>query len=133
MPIELNKYGVILLALLQTLSPLAHAHAGKYEPHQGLHIPGLESFHYRQDAPFLDNVNKDRETEGLLVMVETGIKNPQTVIPVQSDNNFAGLTDIPIPSRLLPEYDQNFSPHPDFALCGNLLSSSNSPRAPPVL
>jgi hypothetical protein len=90
---KLNKYLVILLALLQTLTPLAHAHAGKNDPHQGLHIPGLESFHFDHDAPILANVNKARNAEGMLVMIEAGIKNPYTVIPNSRDIDFASLTE----------------------------------------
>lgn len=130
---ELNKILVFILALLQTMAPLAHAHAGKNAAHQGLHIPGLESFHYGHDAPILVNVNNGKAPEGLLVMIEAGIKNPQTVISGNRDNDFAGLMGTRIPVNLLPENDQNYSPHPFRAFYSGFYFTPHSPRAPPVL
>lgn len=131
---ELNKILIIIvLVLLQTLTPLAHAHAGKNDVHQGLHIPGLESFHSSHNVPFLANVNNNREGYGLLVMVEAGINTPHHGMVEKTDHEFSGLPGRQVSINLLPENDQNYSPHFHIVLSDSFLFSSHSPRAPPVL
>lgn len=132
MPRELNKFLILFFGFLQTLAPLAHAHTGNYAAYPGLHIPGLEAFHHIHDAPVLTNVNNEGEREGLLVMVETGIKSPLPGIVKIPENPFNCVIISQVQFNFLPENDQNFSPHQSRTYPLAHLFPPHSPRAPPV-
>jgi hypothetical protein len=128
---HLRKTLMLVLAMLQFFAPLVHAHTGDKNFNQGLHIPGLESYLAHQDAPVLHNVNVEWDAEGLLVMVDTGIKNTQDVSVASIDSDFALLPSNQLQVSALPETDNNFSPqHQSFSF--RRLSPVFSPRAPPA-
>ena len=87
-----RKSLIIVLAMLQLFAPLLHAHTGINDFTQGgLHIPGLESYPSNQDAPVFQSVNHDWDSEGLLVVVDAGIKNPHDISVVSTGISFALL------------------------------------------
>ncbi|MDA1343646.1 MAG: hypothetical protein O2966_07275 [Proteobacteria bacterium] len=54
-------------------------------------FPCLKSYLAHQDAPVLHNVNVEWSAEGLLVMVDTGIKSLQDISVASTDSGFALL------------------------------------------
>lgn len=123
---------VIVLALLQLFVPLVHAHTGSNNFNHGLHIPGLELYRVTQDTPVIQSVNVDWDSEGLLVVVDTGIKNPQDNFIENVDPNYVLLPADQLRISALPQSDCNFSPQSQsFSL--RRLAVTHSPRAPPVL
>jgi hypothetical protein len=131
MLLHIRKTLMLVLAMLQLFAPLVHAHTGDKNFTQGLHIPGLESYLAHQDAPVLHNVNAEWDTEGLLVMVDTGIKSSQDISLASTDSDFALLPSNQLPVSALPETDNNFSPHHQ-SFSFRRLSPVFSPRAPPA-
>jgi hypothetical protein len=127
----LNKSLVVMLAMLQFFAPLVHAHTGDKSFSQGLHIPGLEALHTFHDAAVVQNVNVDRGSEGLLVVVDAGIKNPHDMSIENTDTDFVLLPSGYMPVIALPESDQNFSPQTQSANSQRLLPA-HTPRAPPA-
>ena len=122
---------IVVLALLQLFAPLVHAHSGSNTFNKGLHLPGLEAFSTHYDAPVIQNVKLDNDNEGLLVVVDAGIKNPQDSI-VESDNHaFVLLPTVPLQVISLPFTDHNFSPH-DRPFSFLRYFSSLPSRAPPA-
>lgn len=127
----LRKYLILVLAMLQFFAPLVHAHTGDKNFNQGLHMPGLESYLALQGAPVLQNVNVEWDAEGLLVMVDTGIKSTQDISVANKDSNFGLLPTAQLRVTALPEADNNFSPqHQSFSF--QRLPPLFSPRAPPA-
>ena len=123
---------VIVLALLQLFVPLVHAHTGSNNFNHGFHIPGLELYRVTQDTPVIQSVNDDWDSEGLLVVVDTGIKNPQDNFIENVDPNFVLLPADQLRISALPQSDCNFSPQfQSFSL--RRLAVTHSPRAPPAL
>ncbi len=122
---------IIALAMLQLFAPLVHAHTGNNNFNQGLHVPGLEFYRANQDASVGQNVNADWDSEGLLVVVDAGIKNPQDTFVESTDHSFALLPPDQFQISALPENDSNFSPqHQSFSF--RRLPATHSPRAPPA-
>jgi hypothetical protein len=122
---------VIMLAMLQLFAPLVHAHTGSNNFNQGLHIPGLELYRANQDAPVSQNVNVDWDSEGLLVVVDAGIKNPQDMLVESPDHSFALLPPDQLRISALPENDSNFSPQRQ-SFSFRRFPVTHSPRAPPA-
>lgn len=91
MLLHLRKTLMLVVPVLQFFAPLFHAHAGDKNFNQGLHIPCLKSYLAHQDAPVLHNVNVEWNAEGLLVMVDTGIKSLQDISVASTDSGFALL------------------------------------------
>ena len=48
-----TKSLIILLALLQFVAPLVHAHTGEEHSNLNIHLPGFEYFSLNNDAPVL--------------------------------------------------------------------------------
>jgi hypothetical protein len=129
-----RKFLVIFLTMLQFIAPLVHAHASKYSAKQGLHVPGLESYGAEHNT-LLDQMNTlqyNVHVDGMIVGVDIGLKQNQTIPKTDSDNNYylhqqtVVAFDTPV-SR----FDTNFSPQPE-QLVYRLLIPSQSPRAPPA-
>ena len=127
----LNKSLVVALAMLQLFAPLVHAHTGDKSFNQGLHIPGLETYLADQDTSAFQDVNYDWDSEGLLVVVDAGIKNPQDIVVVNSESSFSLLPPGQLRITALPETDSNFSPQTQPVNSRRLLPA-HFPRAPPV-
>jgi hypothetical protein len=122
---------LIVLALLQLFAPLVHAHTGSNNFNQGLHIPGLELYRATQDTPVSQSVNVDWDSEGFLVVVDTGIKNPQDIFIENADPCYAMLPFDPLRIPTLPKFDSNFSPQRQ-PYSFRKPPSTHSPRAPPA-
>ncbi|WP_411727258.1 hypothetical protein [Methyloglobulus sp.] len=127
----LRKSLIVVLAMLQLFVPLVHGHTGDKSFNQGLHVPGLELYLTHQDAYVFQNVNHDWAPEGLLVVVNAGVKNPQDISVETTGGSFALLPSDQLRITALPENDNNFSPQPQSFGFRRLLSP-HSPRAPPA-
>lgn len=125
------QFLIIVLAMLQLFAPLVHAHTGDKNFNQGLHVPGLESYLINQHAPVYHNVNVDWDSEGLLVGVDAGIKNPQDISVERTESAFAMLPSDQLRVSALPENDSNFSPQLQ-SFSFRRLPPLFSPRAPPA-
>lgn len=55
----LRKFTVILLAILQLVAPLVHAHAGEKASDLGLHVPGLEMYGVDHESSMSQAVSYD--------------------------------------------------------------------------
>jgi hypothetical protein len=128
---QLRKYLILVLAMLQFFAPLVHAHTGDKYFNQGLHIPGLESYLAHQDAPVSQKVKVDWDAEGLLVVVDTGIKSTQDISVAGTASDFALLPSDQLRVTALPENDNNFSPQ-RHSFSFRRLPPLFSPRAPPA-
>lgn len=127
----IRRSSIILLAILQLFAPLVHAHAGQTSFNEGLHVPGLELYLPNQDAPVFQSVNADWNSEGILIVVDTGIKNSQDIFVEIEDNSFALLPPDQLQVSALPDNDRNFPPPPESFHFRRQLSTF-SPRAPPA-
>ncbi len=134
MKLVFRQYMIVLLAMLQMFAPLVHAHTGSHDFSQGLHIPGLETYlSGSQHAPANQAVNLNKAdwgSEGFLVVVDAGIKNPYDGITVSQQNDLVLIPYNPFLISSLFENVSNFSPHRQVAFYGQL-HSPLSPRAPP--
>ncbi len=132
MSIIVKKSVFIVLAMLQFLSPLVHAHTGDDHFNRGFHIPGLESYLDNQDAASFNNVNSSWHSEGLLVLVDAGIKNPldMTVQNIESNDYIAIKSYFPV--QKLSAHENNFSPQEHYLKLPRHSFPPQSPRAPPL-
>jgi hypothetical protein len=122
---------IIVLVLLQLFAPLVHAHTGSSNYNEGLHVPGLELYRANQDATVSQNVNVDLDAEGMLVVVDAGIKNPQAKFVESVNINFALLPPEQLRISALPKSDCNFSPQSQ-SFSFRKFPATRSPRAPPA-
>jgi hypothetical protein len=126
-----TKFLLMLLALLQVFAPLVHAHTGEISFNQGIHIPGLETLHKKSnDILFVDKVNQDFGADGILVIVDAGIKSPQDFILTPERSNYALAAINTFNGQLLLRSEQNYSPHDNQNYSLNYYLSP-APRAPP--
>jgi len=130
----LRKSLVIFLTMLQFIAPLVHAHASKHGLNQGLHVPGLERYGVEYNTPGtqMKTLPYNVSIDGMIVAVDTGIKQSQTKPQVDLDSNYYlhqqhafAFTDVVF------RFDANFSSQPQ-QLVYRLLIPSPPPRAPPV-
>lgn len=131
MSVVFRNFLLIILAMLQLVAPLVHAHTGNFKFNEGLHIPGFETYSTIQDAAVIKKVNLDNGAEGLLVVVDTGIKNPLDTSVETKDIEYATPPNAQLLVSLLPSADSNFSPH-KHSSSYRIQSSPTSPRAPPA-
>jgi len=133
---ELKKFLVILLALLQLVVPLVHAHAGEDSwslPNTGLgklHIPGLEAYGVEHESLTIEATGHHYYAEELIIAVDAGIfRNQSKLIHDDGNHYFLASQSIAIkPSLSL--FDSNFSP-PVPTYASRLPITSHTPRAPP--
>lgn len=126
-----RKSLIIVLAMLQLFAPLLHAHTGGKNFTQGLHLPGLESYPINQDAPVLQNVNVDWDSDGLLIVVDAGIKTPHDIFVISTESSFVLLPSDQLRVSTLPENDTNFPPQRQ-SFSFQRFPPLFSPRAPPA-
>jgi hypothetical protein len=127
----LRKNLVLLLVMLQLVAPLVHAHIGSNSFSQGLHIPGLEAYRSNHELPVVHNDNADDDAEGLLVVMDAGIKDtPVTFLARDSQSHVLVLVG-QIQVSLIPPTDTNFTPQQPL-LTPRIFPSAHSPRAPPA-
>lgn len=122
---------VVVLAMLQLFAPLVHAHSGDKNVTRGLHIPGLEAYHSNHDAAVARNVNYENHADGLLVVVDAGIKMPQDGFAKSDKVEFALLPVSQLKLNTLAFTESNFSPHSQ-SFCFQRCYSTLSARAPPA-
>jgi hypothetical protein len=126
----LRKFLVILLAMLQLIAPLVHAHAGEKIQDLGLHVPGLEMFGADHDASMSHAIRLDFSHSGIIVGVDAGMKDKQVNALADLDYSHY-LHQAPVFSAALSPFDANFSPQPTQSFC-RLFIPALSPRAPPA-
>lgn len=131
MAVIFRKSLVMLLAMLQFFAPLVHAHSGNSNFVPGLHIPGLESFSYTQDAIDVQNVNAGLHTEGLLIVMDAGIKNPQNSSVESGRQDLVAMPSGQFFRSLSPDTPNNSSP-PERPFIASHPRICLSVRAPPL-
>ncbi len=130
MAVIFRKSLVMLLAMLQFFAPLVHAHSGNSSFSHGLHIPGLESYAYVQDAIDAPDVNAGIHAEGLLIVMDAGIKNPQDSFAETGRPDIVYLPSSQLFRHRSPDRPSNYAPleRPVFV---RRLTNSLCVRAPP--
>ncbi len=144
----LRKFTVIVLAILQLIAPLVHAHAGEKVSDLGLHVPGLEMYGVEHDASVFQAVSYDSSpdrigsrpiatlppslaVEGIIVGIDAGMKDKQVNAASDLDNNHYLHQQVPVFNAAIFPFDINFSPQAQQFVC-RLFIPSLSPRAPPA-
>jgi hypothetical protein len=122
---------IIVLAMLQLFAPLVHAHTGNNGFNQGLHVPGLELYRTTQDSPVIQAIDTDGDAEGLLVIVDAGIKNQHDLFVESKDIGYALLPSQQLQVSALAENDCNFPPHTQTVVYRKSTAPRSS-RAPPT-
>jgi hypothetical protein len=134
-----RKFLVLLLAMLQLIAPLVHAHAGDKTRSFGLHVPGLESYGIEHDIVILQAVERLQckvpivagRAEGVLVGVAAGIKDRRINTDAGSDHSYYLYQQALAVNTPIFPFDTHFSPQSQRFVC-RLLIPSLSPRAPPA-
>jgi hypothetical protein len=133
MLLTIRSFLPLLLVILQFFAPLLHAHAGRQNPHFGLHIPGLEAYMTASSTGFAVQTEPHyTAAENCIVAVNDGIRE-----------NPPSPTEAPSPDDCLPLWSLIFSANTESTLSVEfpepplLLSKPRSPalppRAPPVI
>lgn len=68
----------IILALLQFVAPLVHAHTGEELPVQGVHLPGYEHYSVNHDSAEFSALSHSCAEAYSIISVGTGIKHKIT-------------------------------------------------------
>lgn len=143
MLLTLRKFTVIFLAILQLIAPLVHAHVGgdnSLLPNSGfgsLHVPGLEKYSIAADGSSPQAMlhcrvaMHDTGSDGLLVGIDTGIKDNQANVGLDIDNSHCLYDQAAIFSTALSFLDFS-SPTLSPLFVWRLFIPSLSPRAPPT-
>ena len=129
--INLRKFLVIFLAILQLIAPLVHAHAGEKISSLGLHVPGLEMYDTEHDALMSQALNYDFGVDGIIVGVDAGMKDKHLNAIAGLDNSHYLHQQNLVFNPALSPFDTNFSPQSAQFIC-RLFIPSLSPRAPPA-
>jgi hypothetical protein len=140
----LRKYTVVFLAILQLIAPLVHAHVGEKTailPNSSignLHVPGLERYSVDRDASvfqiealYCKVFTHDFDSDGMLIGIDTGIKDRQTNPGPDLDNSYYLHQQVSAFSAAISPFDINFSPQSQLFVRRSLIPSL-SPRAPPA-
>ena len=129
----LRKFIVIFLTMLQFIAPLVHAHASEHSSKQGLHVPGLERYGAEHNTPVaqLEALQFNVSMDGIIVGVDTGLKQSRTNPHTGSDNNYYRHQQTVTFTAAVSRFDINFSPQSQQLVC-QLFIPSHSPRAPPA-
>ena len=129
----LRKFLVIFLTMLQFIAPLVHAHASEHRSKQGLHVPGLEYYGAEHNTLIaqIKTLQYNVGVDGMLVAVDTGIKQNQTDPQTDLDSNYYLHQQTLAFNAAVSSFDTNFSPQPQQLFC-RLLIPSPPPRAPPA-
>lgn len=126
---SMSRILVILLALLQLVAPLVHAHTGEHDPYEGFHIPELEFFNAEDEQPVLHGAISHLHSDGMIIDVCSGLKFNN----ISLDSTEKGCID-----RVEKYFSDhkillviNFSPHIPVSV-RQIFHSPSSPRAPPA-
>ena len=131
----LKKILVIVLALLQLVAPLVHAHASDDFPGNGLHIPGLELYSATQDLQEIQTQLRASTNECLIITINAGIHyEPADFSNDQPQHEACFLYQDESPNhQVLLSHQINFSPHRQHLISLAFVLSPLAPRAPPIL
>ena len=130
----LKKIVIIVLALLQLMAPLVHAHISDTPSGAGLHIPGLEIYSVVRDAPEIQALVHDAVCENQIIAIDSGIRlnlSDYDSDPIQGEAYISYQDALPKQPALLSHYI-NFSPHRYRLIPFAIVLSPQSPRAPPA-
>ncbi len=73
------KFLFIILALLQFVTPLVHAHTSGESADQGFHIPGYEHFSVNSDSAEFYAISHPCTAESSIICVGAAIKHKKTL------------------------------------------------------
>lgn len=128
---SLNRLLFLVLATLQLLSPLVHAHSSGNNAYLGMHLPGLESLNLtHHDIDNLININPVTD-DGIIVDIGSGLACTDQEISSASLFYLVAEANL-IPARHPLSFTINFSPYTGNLSALPFSSSPQSPRAPPV-
>ena len=121
---------VCVLTLLQLLVPLVHAHTSASDTAYGLHVPGLEHYRNTATANSYSIALPGVSAEGLMVVVDSGIKPAGTLL-----KSAAGQPDMLLPAPLYWPATTALSAYSPFIppLANATLMRAYTPRAPPLV
>jgi hypothetical protein len=131
MILTLRRYLLVLLALLQLVAPLVHAHSGHGFAQFGLHLPNFEIYSVAtsENVPLLQSLDYSTQLDAI-VSISTGIQNQHS-----HADDLSPLLYFPpaafIFSPTLASCEINFSPQ-TLQRFTTFVHSPQSPRAPPV-
>ena len=129
MTLSLRKSLILLIALLQLVAPLVHAHADKEINSGGIHVPGLEFISLDSNTPGFHAIASQVDIHGIIISVSFGIKHKDSTFEL-SASTFIHHEIKPFNDEFIA-YEVNFSPPPCAVISQNFYRPS-SPRAPPV-
>lgn len=123
---------IILIALLQLVAPLVHAHSSESLPQNlGIHLPGLEFIAGNQNLPGAHTEASRIDCCGILIDVGCGVQHSKTAmempVALNSRQNFT------LPNIKFIVATINFSPHRPSIFSTASYLQPVSPRAPPSL
>lgn len=130
-----TKIVIIVLALLQLIAPLVHAHRTVDRSSvTGLHVPGLELFSAGQDSPELQALVRVTTIGNQIIEIDSGLRmQAGHQIPYPLDKGFYVFCQSGFPSFHGAFNRQvNFSPHRIFFPPTLFTLKSLAPRAPPL-
>jgi hypothetical protein len=133
MTLTLRRYLLVLLALLQLIAPLVHAHSSNNFSQFGLHLPNFEIYSVAipENFPALKSFDYLANLDDAIVSISTGMQNQQN----NADDLSSLLYFPPTPfifAVALASCEINFSPQA-LQSSTTLVHSPQSPRAPPRL
>ncbi|MGR9116161.1 MAG: hypothetical protein ACU85E_10375 [Gammaproteobacteria bacterium] len=131
----LKKNLVIILALLQSIAPLVHAHTSEQTAVTGLHIPGLEFYSDAQTLPEIQALAQALTDECLIIGIDSGIRQESGDCGADRQQDQVCLIgqDTLTKHQVLLRHQVNFSPHRLHFLSLTFALSPLTPRAPPSL
>ncbi|MGR8935478.1 MAG: hypothetical protein ACU837_13955 [Gammaproteobacteria bacterium] len=126
-----RNFLIILVALLQLVAPLVHAHASaRQNAVLGIHLPGLEFISTNDDIPMLHAEVSRADCCGILIDVGCGLQqskfSPDLPLLYPPDASVAAFNAHYIVATI------NFSPHSSH-LFDRIATQPIAPRAPPSL
>lgn len=121
---------IILLTMMQSFSPLVHAHLGGLQSAGAIHLPGLEFLSGAQENQ-AQSSDGQGHMEEVIVVPATGHRDKAMLAAASPDPVF-DLPNNPVPAALPPSFRIAAGRGPDIVQ-NRPLWLKPSPRAPPFL
>jgi hypothetical protein len=121
---------LILLAMLQFIAPLVHAHARQHYLEIGLHLPGLEKFHAADEMSSSDALRMSAHSDDFIFSVDDGIKQSQPLMADNTPDDYLLFLPFPVFETAEPSLEITDSPHIN-PFIPHFSNAILSPRAPP--
>ena len=73
-----SKYLAVLLAMLQLVAPLVHAHTNEDHNSHKFHIPGYEHYNIANQTGFFQAITNSTASDCSIISIATGIKHKKS-------------------------------------------------------